>query len=122
MVKLKAYTPEEYMEIVGEAIEEAIKRNCLIIFFGSILTDRFSRTSDIDVGVFCGAPLTSKEYINVLEEIEKAPVLREVDLIDLARIEDAQFLSSVLERGKIWKSSEELLQSLKERLKSLRKQ
>jgi len=119
---LKAYTPNDYVEIVGKAIERAINKDCVIIFFGSILTDKFSRTSDIDVGVFCGAPLTPKEYVNVLEEIEKAPILREVDLVDLAKVNDEKFLSSVLERGKVWKSSRELFQNLKKRLENLRRQ
>ncbi|ADY74006.1 DNA polymerase beta domain protein region [Desulfurobacterium thermolithotrophum DSM 11699] len=110
-MKLRAYTPDDYMKIVGRAIEKAVNKSCLIIFFGSILTDKFSRTSDIDVGVFCGAPLTPKEYVSVLEEIEKAPILREVDLVDLAKVDDERFLSSILERGKIWKSSRDLFQS-----------
>ena len=122
MVKLKAYTPEDYMEIVGRAIERALKKECLIIFFGSILTSRFSRTSDIDVGVYCGRSLSTKEYVSILEEIEKSPILREVDVVDLAKVGNYAFLSSVIDRGKVWKSSEGLFQSLKEQLKSLRKQ
>jgi hypothetical protein len=55
----------------------------------------------------------------VLEEIEKAPILREVDLVDLAKVNDEKFLSSVLERGKVWKSSRELFQNLKKRLENL---
>ena len=120
-MKLRPYTPDDYVRLIGKAIENALKKDCLIIFFGSILTDRFSRTSDIDVGVYCGEPLTSKEYVNILDELEKIPILRDVDVVDLATVENEEFLSSVLNRGKVWKSSEELLRSLKKRLESLKK-
>ena len=114
-MELKPYTPDDYIHLIGKAVENALKNECLIIFFGSILTDKFSRTSDIDVGVYCGRPLTAKEYVNILNELEKAPILRDVDLIDLAEVKNEEFLSNVLDRGKVWKSSEELLESLKKR-------
>jgi len=51
---MKKYRAYDYMELVANAIDKVLKKKCIIIFFGSILTDRFGRTSDIDVAVYCG--------------------------------------------------------------------
>jgi len=120
-LKVRAYTKEEYIELVGRAIERALGDRCLIISFGSVLTDRFSRTSDIEVGVFCGRELSPKEYVKALDEIEKVSILREVDFFDLAKVKNGDFLERVLKEGRVWKSSEELLTGLKKRLQSLKK-
>ncbi len=121
-MKVKAYTRQDYIEIVGRAIESSLDRDCLIVFFGSILTERFSRTSDIDVGIYCREPLSGKEYVNIISAVENAPILRRVDLVDLATVKDKNLLSSVLERGRVWKGSKELLKDLKRRLESLKRQ
>ena len=60
---MKAYTPEDYVSMVGRAIEEALgDRDCLIIFFGSVAREDMRRTSDIDVGIYCGESLDPKLY------------------------------------------------------------
>jgi len=42
MKSLKAYTPFEYMELIGNAVERAMgEKDCLIVFFGSLLSERF---------------------------------------------------------------------------------
>ncbi|WP_457568746.1 nucleotidyltransferase domain-containing protein [Desulfurobacterium sp.] len=118
---LKPYTKSEYKQIVAKAIERALKKECLIIFFGSINTERFSRISDIDVAVYCGKPLTSYERLKIIEEIEKQHILREVDIVDLASVKDIAFLKKIINEGKIWKNSEELLKDLKKHSESLKK-
>jgi predicted nucleotidyltransferase len=109
------------MALIGGAISNVLKDNCLVIFYGSLLTDRFSRTSDIDVAVYCKDGLDSVEYLKIMDEIEKLPILREVDLVNLDSVRDADLFENILKKGKIWKNSKELLKDLENRLKSLKK-
>ena len=119
---MKGYTPEDYMDMVGGAILEALKgEECLIVFFGTLVKGRFDRCSDIDVGVYCGRELTSEEYARIMEKLEELPILRDVDLVDLGRIKDPDFLGDVIEGGMIWRGSEGLLRSLKKHLESMRR-
>ncbi|MDQ7038434.1 MAG: nucleotidyltransferase domain-containing protein [Aquificota bacterium] len=116
------YSPEDYMDMVGRAIVEALGgADCIVVFFGTVVGGSFDRCSDIDVGVFCGRELTPEEYGRVLDRLEELPILREVDLVDLARVNDREFLKAVVEGGKVWKGSEGLLRSLKERLRDTRR-
>ncbi len=118
---IKKYGKDEYMALVGGAISNVLKDNCLIIFYGSLLTDRFSRTSDLDVAVYCKDDLDSLKYLKIMDEIEKLPILREVDLVNLYSIRDVSLLENILEKGKIWKNSSALLKDLENRLESLKK-
>ena len=116
----RKYTKKEYMDMIGKAVERATNGRCIIIFFGSIVGERFSRTSDIDVAVYCGRKLSSYEILKIKEEINKLPILREVDLVDVGSITDIKFIESIM-KGKIWKSIPELLKNLKKHLQSLEK-
>lgn len=90
-------------------------------FLGSLIKGGFSRLSDVDVAVFCREPLSGRTYMRILEALESLPLLREVDIIDLWRVSSADFLEKVLKEGLIWRSSEELMKTLKERLEGLRR-
>ncbi len=37
---IKEYTKEDYINLIGKAIEKVLGNECLIIFFGSILDKR----------------------------------------------------------------------------------
>ena len=115
-----AYTKEDYMKIVATGIEKILKDKCLIIFFGSILTERFNRSSDIDVAIFCKEKLNLKDYLKLEEELENLPILRDIDLVDIRDVKNLNFLKNIL-RGKIWKNSPELLENLKKHIESLKK-
>ena len=110
-----------YFELIGRTIERALRKDCLIIFFGSAVRENFGRASDIDVALFCSEPLSFTEYSRLLSEIEELPILRDVDLVDLWRVDSYDFLSKILEEGLFWKSSEELMRLLRRRLEGLRK-
>ncbi len=118
--KIRKYTKDEYMEMIGSAINKITQNKCLIIFFGSILTDRFDRTSDIDVGIYCKEPISGEVYSEILEEIDKLPMLKEVDIVDISKIKDKQFLKNIL-KGKIWINIPELMKDLQNRLINLEK-
>ena len=88
---------------------------------GSVADSNLRRTSDIDVALYCREGLSSIEYLQILDEIERLPILRDVDLVNLCEIKDRDFLKNILERGKVWKGSKELLEDLKRRIKNLEK-
>ncbi|WP_457623713.1 nucleotidyltransferase domain-containing protein [Persephonella sp.] len=108
------------MNMIGREILDVVGDRCLIIFFGSILTDKFSRTSDIDVALYCKDGLSSKEYLQILEKIENLPILRKVDLVDIKRINNIELIENIL-KGKVWKNIPELLKDLKKHTESLKR-
>ena len=111
----------KYMEMIAEAIESTICDDCVIIFFGSILTNKFDRTSDIDVAIYCKDGLPNVEYLKILDEIDKLPILREVDLINLNTAMNAKLIEEIVNKGQVWKSSKEAWRDLENHLKSLKK-
>ncbi len=111
----------KYMELIAETIESAVGNNCVIIFFGSILTDKFNRTSDIDVAVFGKDGLSDRKYLEILDRIDKLPILREVDLINLNTTKNAELMEEIISKGQVWKSSEEAWRDLENLLKSLKR-
>jgi len=121
MDTLKAFTKQDYMNFIGKAIDKALKRESYIIFFGSVLSERFNTSSDIDVAVFCRNKLSAKDFMDTEEEIEKTPVLRDIDVVDLRSLSDKDFLGKIIKEGFIWKSSSELTQDFQELLKNLEK-
>ncbi len=115
----KKYEKQDYIELIANAVDRVLNGKCLIIFFGSILTDRFNRTSDIDVAVYCKEKLSSRVYIKILDEIDRLPILREVDIVDVVQIRDTELVKNIIQRGKIWKNIPELSKDLKKHLESL---
>ncbi len=111
---------KRYRELIVGAFERVITGDFLLMLFGSFSRGKADRLSDIDVGVYAGRSLSPREYFELKCALEELPILRDVDLVDLAEVENPEFLEEVL-RGKIWKSSPELLRDLKRRLRNLRK-
>ncbi|NPA53236.1 MAG: nucleotidyltransferase domain-containing protein [Aquificae bacterium] len=116
MDTLKAFTKQDYMNFIGKAIDKALKRESYIIFFGSVLSERFNTSSDIDVAVFCRNKLSAKDFMDI-----ETPVLRDIDVVDLRSLSDKDFLGKIIKEGFIWKSSSELTQDFQELLKNLEK-
>jgi len=108
-------TLERYLVLVGKALEDLFPE-ADIIFFGSVVEGDFSpRLSDIDVGLYLGRPLTDREYWELQKVLEDLPLLRAVDVVDLASVKDPRFLKRILEKGRLWKGSTERLRNLSER-------
>lgn len=111
----------KYMELIGKAIEDELNQECLIIFFGSILADKFNRTSDIDIAVFCKDGLPDRKYLEILSTIDTLPILREVDLVNLNTTTNVKLIEKIINKGQIWKNSKEAWKGLENHLKSLKK-
>ncbi len=116
---MRTLSPERkkrYMELVGEALSRAFPE-ADIVFFGSLVEGDFSeRLSDIDVALYLGRPLGDQEYVRLLKVLEEEiPLLRRIEVVDLARVRDKDFLRKIIKRGHLWKGSSERLQSLIER-------
>ena len=119
---IKRYTPDDYINMVGKAVEEVFKNeDCLVIFFGSVARGDMKRTSDIDVGIYCKGGIDPVLYTRLEKRIEELPILRRVEIVDLNRVYDSDFLQNILKEGKIWKGSKDLLKDLERRLASLKK-
>ncbi len=105
-----------YMELVGEALSRAFPE-ADIVFFGSLVEGDFSeKLSDIDVALYLGRPLEDREYGRLLKVLEEEiPLLRRVEVVDLARVKDREFLRRIIERGHLWKGSSARLKNLIER-------
>jgi predicted nucleotidyltransferase len=121
MLNVKKYTKEDYKRMISKALENVLGCDCVVIFFGSILNERFNRTSDIDVAIFTGKELSGKEYVKILQEIDELPMLREVDIVDLAAVYNYDYLKSIMATGEVWISTQELMSSLRSHLQSLKK-
>lgn len=117
---MKSYTPQDYITMIGQTLEKELPEDCVIIFFGSVLTDRFNRTSDIDVAVFCKEEISPLRFTQLQEKLENLPMLRDIDLVDIRKQKNIQFLQNIL-KGKVWKSSPEAWKSLREHIESLGK-
>ncbi|MEJ5339217.1 MAG: nucleotidyltransferase domain-containing protein [Aquificaceae bacterium] len=111
----------QILSLIGIAIEEVLQKDCLVVFYGSVLSERFSRSSDVDVGIFCKDQIEGKEYMRLLSRLEELPLLRDVELIDLWRVKSAEFLDKIIQEGYFWKSSKELMTLLRRRLEDLKK-
>ena len=118
---LRGYTRKEYMNLIGNAIERTVGKNCLIIFFGSIVDERFSKISDIDVAVFCKKKLSAVDILRIRDAVDKLPILRDVDIVDLNSVKNVELIEDILEKGMIWKNIPELLKDLKNHLKNLKR-
>jgi len=112
---------ERYKRLIKKAVNKVFSKDILVILFGSLARGEFDRQSDIDIGIYIGAEISGKKYLEISAQLERLPILREIDLVDLAKVKDASFLEQIIKEGTIWISSERLLKDLKRRLESMKK-
>jgi predicted nucleotidyltransferase len=112
---------ERYKRLIKKAVKKVFSKDILVILFGSLARGEFDRQSDIDIGIYIGAEISGKKYLEISAQLERLPILREIDLVDLAKVKDASFLEQIIKEGTIWISSERLLKDLKRRLESMKK-
>jgi predicted nucleotidyltransferase len=85
----------------------------LIVRFGSSVTGRLHRRSDLDLGVLLGrSPLSLQAYGEMLHELQQLFADREVDLVVLNHA-DPLFLKKVTETCDLVYGSPRVLQRLK---------
>ncbi|MCX7760599.1 MAG: nucleotidyltransferase domain-containing protein [Hydrogenothermaceae bacterium] len=120
MLSFKGYSKEDYIQMLGQTVDRVLGGECLIIFFGSITDDRFSKISDIDIAVMCNNEISAIKMLELEEEIEKLPILKEVDIVDIRKVKNPEFLKNI-SRGLIWKSSTEVMKDFQKLLRNLKK-
>ena len=109
---------ERYRELIVPLVKRRFPGEVLLVLHGSLARGDRVRSSDIDLAIYKGRPLSAREWLQFTRDLEELPILREIDLIDLAEVEDLALLKKILETGEVWIESRDLLESLKERLES----
>jgi predicted nucleotidyltransferase len=60
-----------------------------VFLFGSAARGAMRRTSDIDIALLSDRPLPRERLARLREALEEAPILQEVDVVDLAGVDEA---------------------------------
>ncbi|MFH1798847.1 MAG: nucleotidyltransferase domain-containing protein [Candidatus Omnitrophota bacterium] len=109
-------------EILRAIFRHLCREKCVVFLFGSFAKGKFSRGSDIDVGIICGAKITRAKVALIKNDIEeKVKTLRKVDLVDFYGITNNDFLKASLGRIAVWHEtgkSKVFLSNLKKRIKN----
>ena len=94
---------------------EQIPKIELAILFGSIVTENFKPSSDIDLAVKCKNPLSIDEKVEISSNLSEKTG-RELDLVDLDAAHGA-LLQEAIVRGKvIYKSHPSVFEALLKRM------
>lgn len=116
--KIQNELREFYKGHIIRIVSELFGSNVLLINYGSLASGNFSRLSDIDIAIYTGQPIDGTDFFRLMCKIEETPIVREIDIVDAAKVSKYALLRNILE-GDIWINSEGLLKSLRERLKDL---
>lgn len=111
---------KEIMDRIGKTLEKYLPEESLIIFYGSLVKGGFSRTSDIDIALFSKEGLSASTLHEIELSLDKIPLLRTVEIVDLGRVKNPDFIERMLSGGGLWKSLEKAFSALKRHLESLR--
>ena len=80
--------------------------NSVVFLFGSMAEEKASKSSDIDIGIFCLQKVEGKLLSDCRAELEeKIKTLRDIDLIDFSNSTDEKFLNIAMKRIDIWYQS-----------------
>ncbi|MFH1441808.1 MAG: nucleotidyltransferase domain-containing protein [Candidatus Omnitrophota bacterium] len=107
-------------------IDQFLGDGYLLIVFGSFVKGKKDKASDIDLAVYRDNKISAKLIVQIREELnEKAPTLRQIDLINLTDENiNTRLVKNILEQGAVWKkakNSEGFLRDLKKRLVNIEK-
>ena len=90
------------IEIVRALVLEHLKgRRAKIYLFGSQATGKARRFSDIDVAVLPLESLPDATLLDLREALEESDAIRQVDLVNLADVNEA-FRQRVIQEGVLW--------------------
>lgn len=88
------------IKIVKNKIKTKLPRGYKILLFGSWAKNEAQKTSDIDIGIWGKKKVPWKIMTQILEEKEKIPTLRKIDIVDINAMEK-KFKKEVLKYAKI---------------------
>ena len=75
----------EIERLVAEAvaaIRDVVGADARVVWFGSWITGTAVETSDVDLAVDVGRPLTGREFARIRDRLEELPTLRSFDVLD----------------------------------------
>lgn len=76
--------------------------DCLIFLFGSYAAGDQVASSDVDIGVWCPAPVAAKDFLAIQEQIQNtASSLRKIDVVDFGTV-DAMVKQQALRHTQLW--------------------
>lgn len=91
---------EEIMRQIKCIIDIYAGVNYQVLLFGSWAKGNALEVSDIDIGILGKEKLPWSLMVKILEEVEKIPTLRKIDIVDL-NTKDNNFKKSVLNYAKV---------------------
>ncbi len=92
----------EDLRILAEVLRaHPAGRRVRVWLFGSVARGDFDRTSDIDIALDADAPLDPDRLAALREALEEAPIVRRVDLVDMARV-SPELRRRIREEGRPW--------------------
>lgn len=91
-------TSKQAQEIAVKIVRTHVPDTMYKVFvFGSRASAKAHPRSDIDIGIEGPAPLPYETVSNILEDIEEAPTLYSIDVVDFGRLPE-KFKQTVRER------------------------
>lgn len=110
-----------------EIFDKYLDNDYILFLFGSFAANNFDITSDIDLAIYRKEKIPSYIISYIKADIEtQVPTLRDFDIVNLTEENiNLDLIKNILSKGVLWKTTrniDELLQTLNERLISLKKQ
>ena len=101
MIQANGLKKEEQNKIIG--LCKAILPDCTIWLYGSRARGDFRANSDIDLALDCKRVIDLMELSELKEVLNATNIFLKVDIVDLASINDQNFLKSILKERVLWK-------------------
>lgn len=92
---------KEYSKKIIKIIEIFFP-NAKVYLFGSRARGDYTQTSDFDIAIDNGAPISMTEKGQILSMIDALNIPQKVDVVDLHRIPE-KFKNVILKEGILWK-------------------
>ena len=92
---------KKYLSMIKEIIFSIVDRKEYKVFlFGSRVTNKFNRYSDVDIGLLGNKPI-GNAYYKIINKIEESDIPYKVDIVDFAVV-DEKFKKIALQEIEIW--------------------
>ena len=90
---------EQDNRIVQTILSSILPENATVLVFGSRVTGQVKRSSDLDLAIDAGRPLTREEDLALVDAFEESDLPYRVDIVDLNRTSD-RIRDSIRQSGK----------------------